>query len=39
MAEQAHLKWTKGLVALSLPLVLGIGLMLLIIIGATTSMM
>ena len=39
MTEQTRLKWTTHLVALSLPLVLVVGVMLLIIIGATTVMM
>ena len=39
MTAQSSLKWTTNLVALSLPLVLIIGVILLLVIGATTSMM
>jgi hypothetical protein len=39
MTAQSRLKWTQGLVALSIPLVLGIGVVLLLVIGATRSMM
>ena len=38
MSEQSRLRWTKGLVGYSLPLVLVIALVLLIIIGATVMM-
>lgn len=39
MSEQSRLKWTQGLVSLSLPLVLGIAVVLLLVIGATTLTM
>ena len=38
MSELSRLKWTKGLVALSIPLVLAIGVVLLVIIGSTSMM-
>jgi hypothetical protein len=39
MTEQSHLKWTRGLVGFSIPLVLVIAVVLLIVIGATAMMM
>ena len=38
MSETPRLRWTKGLVSLSLPLVLGIAIVLLIVIAATLMM-
>jgi hypothetical protein len=38
MSEQSRLKWTRGLVGFAIPLVIGIGVVLLIIIGATAMM-
>lgn len=38
MSEQSRLKWTKGWAGFSIPLVIAIGVILLIIIGATTMM-
>ena len=38
MSEQSRLKWTRGLVGFSIPLVIGVGFLLLIIIGATMMM-
>lgn len=39
MTEQARLKWTTNLIALSLPVVIAVGMVLLLIIGANTTMM
>ena len=38
MSEQSRLKWTRGLVGFSIPIVIGIGVVLLIIIGAINMM-
>ena len=38
MSEQSRLKWTRGLVGFSIPIVIGIAVVLLIIIGAINMM-
>ena len=38
MSEQSRAKWTRGLVGFSIPLVIIIGVVLLVIIGATAMM-
>ena len=38
MSNEPRLKWTRGLVGYAIPLVIGVGFVLLIIIGATAMM-
>ncbi len=38
MSDLSRLKWTRGLVAFSIPVVIGIGVVLLTIIGANGMM-
>ena len=38
MSEQSRLRWTRGLVGFAIPLVIGIGVVLLMIIGALNMM-
>lgn len=38
MLQQANSKWTKALVSLSIPVFVGIGMLILLLIGATAMM-